>query len=147
MASHLKGRLEGVLVQPMITGGVEMVIGGVNDSAFGPVVMCGTGGVLVDLLDDTAFAMCPLSDASAKALLEQVKGRVRLRGFRGTPAADEAAFVRLLLRVSQLLHACPEIQELDLNPVIVLPAGAVVVDARVRVGSKPAASPGRRVRY
>jgi hypothetical protein len=72
---------------------------------------------------------------------------VRLRGFRGTPAADEAAFVRLLLRVSQLLHACPEIQELDLNPVIVLPAGAVVVDARVRVGSKPAASPGRRVRY
>jgi acetyl coenzyme A synthetase (ADP forming)-like protein len=147
MATHLKGRLEAVLVQPMVTGGVEMVIGGVNDSAFGPVVMCGTGGVLVDLLDDTAFAMCPLSDAGAKSLLEQIKGRVRLRGFRGTPAVDETAFRRLLVRVSQLLHACPEIQEMDLNPVMVLPAGAVVADVRVRVGSRPTGPAGRRVRY
>jgi acyl-CoA synthetase (NDP forming) len=147
ISTHLKGRLEAVLVQPMVSGGVEMVIGGVNDAAFGPVVMCGTGGVLVDLLDDTAFAMCPLSEAGAKALLEQIKGRVRLRGFRGTPAADEAAFCRLLVRVSQLLHACPEIQEMDLNPVMVLSAGAVVADVRVRVGSRSPAPAGRRVRY
>jgi acetyl coenzyme A synthetase (ADP forming)-like protein len=147
ITAHLKGRLEAVLVQPMVSGGVEMVIGGVNDTAFGPVVMCGTGGVLVDLLDDTAFAMCPLSDAGAKALLEQIKGRVRLRGFRGTPAADEPAFCRLLVRVSQLLHACPEIQEMDLNPVLVLSAGAMVADVRVRVGSKAPAPAGRRVRY
>jgi acyl-CoA synthetase (NDP forming) len=147
IAAHLKDRLEAVLVQPMVTGGVEMVIGGVNDSAFGPVVMCGTGGVLVDVLDDTAFAMCPLSDAAGKALVEQIKGRVRLRGFRGSPAADEAAFCRLLVRVSHLLHTCPEIQEMDLNPVMVLSSGAVVVDARVRVGSKAPAPAGRRVRY
>jgi acetyl coenzyme A synthetase (ADP forming)-like protein len=145
--SHLNGRLEAVLVQPMVTGGVEMVIGGVNDAAFGPVVMCGTGGVLVDVLDDTAFAMCPLSEPGAKTLVEQIRGRVRLRGVRGTPVADEAAFGRLLVRVSQLLHACPEIQEMDLNPVMVLPAGAVVVDVRVRVGSKPPAPAGRRISH
>ena len=145
--AHLKGRLDAILVQPMVSGGVEMVIGGVNDPAFGPVVMCGTGGVLVDLLDDTAFAMCPLSDPGAKALLEQIKGRVRLRGFRGTSAADESAFCRLLVRVSQLLHACPEIQEMDLNPVMVLSAGAIVADVRVRVGSRAPAPAGRRVRY
>jgi acetyl coenzyme A synthetase (ADP forming)-like protein len=147
MSSHLKGRLEGVILQPMITGAVEMVIGGLNDSAFGPLVMAGSGGVLVDVLDDTAFAMCPLSEPGARALLEQIKGRVRLRGFRGTPPADEAAFRRLLVRVSQLLQACPEIQEIDLNPVMVLPAGAVVADVRVRVGAKPPAPAGRRVRY
>ena len=147
LAAHLKERFEGVIVQRMVTGGVEMVIGGVNDPAFGPVVMCGSGGVLVDVLDDTAFAMCPLSDAAAQALLEQVKGRVRLRGFRGAPPADEAAFVRVLVRVSELLDACPEIQELDLNPVMVLSAGVVVADVRVRVGSKPPVPAGRRIRY
>jgi acyl-CoA synthetase (NDP forming) len=147
IASHLGGCLEAVLVQPMVTGGVEMVVGGVNDPAFGPVVMCGTGGVLVDLLDDTVFGMCPLSESGAKALVEQIRGRVRLRGVRGTPVADEAAFDRLLVRVSQLLHACPEIQEMDLNPVMVLPSGAVAVDVRVRVGSKPPGPAGRRVRY
>jgi acetate---CoA ligase (ADP-forming) len=147
IATHLEGRLEAVLVQPMVTGGVEMVIGGLNDPAFGPIVMCGTGGVLVELLDDTAFAMCPLAESGAQALLEQVKGRVRLRGFRGTPAADEAAFCRMVVRVSQLLHACPEIQEMDLNPVMVLSAGALVADVRVRVGSRPPSPAGRRVRY
>jgi acyl-CoA synthetase (NDP forming) len=147
MAAHLKDRFDAALIQPMVTGGVEMVIGGVNDPAFGPVVMCGTGGVLVDLFDDTAFAMCPLSDAGARALVEQIKGRVRLRGFRGAPAADEDAFCRLVVRVSQLLDACPEILEMDLNPVMVLSAGAVVADVRVRVGSRPPAPAGRRIRY
>jgi acetate---CoA ligase (ADP-forming) len=131
----------------MVSGGVEMVVGGVNDPAFGPVVMCGTGGVLVDVVDDTAFAMCPLSEPGARALLEQVKGRVRLRGFRGAPTADEAAFCRLLVRVTQLLDACPEILEMDLNPVMVLSAGAIVADARVRVGDRPAAPAGRPIRY
>jgi acetyl coenzyme A synthetase (ADP forming)-like protein len=147
LTTTLGNRLDGVLVQPMVSGGVEMVVGGVNDAAFGPVVMCGTGGVLVELLDDTAFGMCPLSDADARGLVERVKGRVRLRGFRGTPAADEAAFNRLLVRVSHLLHACPEIREMDLNPVMVLPAGAVIADVRVRVGSARMVPAGRRIRH
>jgi acetyltransferase len=131
----------------MVSGGVEMVVGGVNDPAFGPVVMCGTGGVFVDLLDDTAFGMCPLSEGGARALVERVKGRVRLRGFRGSAVVDEAAFSRLLVRASQLLHACPEIREMDLNPVMVLPAGAVIADVRVRVGTARIAPAGRRIRH
>src|SRR3954465_2902139 len=147
LSLKLGDRLDAVLVQAMVTGGIEMVVGGVNDPGFGPMVMCGTGGVLVDVLDDTAFAMCPLADAEAKALIERVKGRVRLRGVRGAPKADEPAFQRLLVRVSQVLHACPEIREMDLNPVMVLPAGAVVADVRIRVGGARPVVPGRRIRH
>lgn len=109
--------------------------------------MCGTGGVLVDLLDDTAFAMCPLADADARLLVERLKGRVRLRGFRGAAAVDEAAFCRLLVRVSQVLHACPEIQEMDLNPVMVLPAGVVVADVRIRLSCAHVVPAGRHIRH
>jgi acyl-CoA synthetase (NDP forming) len=147
LSGTLGDTLESVLVQPMVTGGVEMAVGGVNDPAFGPVVMCGTGGVLIDLLDDTAFAMCPLADADARALVERLRGTVRLRGFRGAPRADEAALERLLVRASQLLYACPEIREMDLNPVMVLPAGAIVADVRVLVGPPRPAAPGRRIRH
>jgi acyl-CoA synthetase (NDP forming) len=147
LTGTLRDRLDAVLVQPMVSGGVEMAVGGINDAAFGPLIMCGTGGVLIDLLDDTAFAMCPLAESDARALVERVKGRVRLRGFRGTPAADETALRRLLVRVSQLLYVCPEILELDLNPVMVLTAGALVADVRVRVGAVPGAPSGRRIRH
>jgi acetyl coenzyme A synthetase (ADP forming)-like protein len=147
MAATLGDTLERVLVQPMVTGGVEMAIGGVNDPAFGPVVMCGTGGVLIDLLDDTAFAMCPLGEAGATALVERLKGRVRLRGFRGAPAGDEGALRRLLVRASQMLHACPEIREMDLNPVMVLTAGAIVADARILLAAPMPAAAGRRIRH
>ena len=147
LAGTLGARLEAVLVQPMVTGGVEMAVGGLNDGAFGPVVMCGTGGVLIDLLDDTAFAMCPLSESDARALLDRVKGRVRLRGFRGAPAGDEGALRRLLVRASQVLHACPEIREMDLNPVMVLPAGAIVADVRILIGAPRPPAPGRRIRH
>ena len=147
LAGTLENAMEAVLVQPMVTGGVEMAIGGVNDPAFGPVVMCGTGGVLIDLLDDTAFAMCPLTETDASQLVERIKGRVRLRGFRGTSASDERALRRLLVRASQLLHACPEIREMDLNPVMVLPAGVVVADARILVGPPRPPAAGRRIRH
>ncbi|MEO6238833.1 MAG: GNAT family N-acetyltransferase [Vicinamibacterales bacterium] len=139
--------LEGVVVQPMVSGAVEMVVGGLNDPAFGPVVMCGMGGVLVDVLDDTAFAMCPIDDAGARALVESVKGRVRLRGFRGSRPADEAALRALVVRTSQLLHACPEILEVDLNPVMAQTVGAVAADVRIRVGRPSPAPLGRRIRY
>jgi acetyl coenzyme A synthetase (ADP forming)-like protein len=147
LAGTLGDAMEAMLVQPMVTGGIEMAVGGVNDPAFGPVVMCGTGGVLIDLLDDTAFAMCPIGDGGARALLDRVKGGARLRGLRGAPPADETTFCRLLVRASQLLHACPEIREMDFNPVMVLPAGAIAADVRILVGTPRAAAPGRRIRH
>ena len=147
LTATLRDRLDSVMIQPMVTGGVEMAVGGVNDPAFGPVLMCGTGGVLIDLLDDIAFAMCPLAEADARALVERIKGCVRLRGFRGSPQADEPAFRHMLVRISQVLYAFPEIQELDLNPVMVLPTGALVADVRIRVGSARVAPAGRRIRH
>ena len=147
LAGTLGDAMDAVLVQPMVTGGVEMAVGGLNDPAFGPVVMCGTGGVLIDLLDDTAFAMCPLTECGATQLVERIKGRVRLRGFRGAPAGDEHALRRLIVRASQLLHACPEIREMDLNPVMVLPAGAIVADVRMLVGTTRPPATGRRIRH
>jgi acyl-CoA synthetase (NDP forming) len=145
--ARLGPRLTGVVVQPMAGAGAEMVIGGVTDPAFGPIVMAGSGGVLVELMADTAFATCPLSEAGAKDLLERVRGVVRLRGFRGAPVLDETAFRRLLVRVSQLLAACPEIHELDLNPVMVTASGATAVDARIKLGPESPPPAGRRIRY
>jgi acyl-CoA synthetase (NDP forming) len=147
LTKSLGDRARAILVQPMVSGAVEMVVGGVNDPSFGPVVMCGLGGVLVDVLDDTAFALCPLSPSAARTLVDRIKGRVCLRGFRGAAAADEAAFCRLLVQVSQVLHACPDIQELDLNPVMALPSGALAADVRIRVGRRSPPAAGRRIHY
>ena len=138
-------RLDGVLVQRMVTGGVEMVAGALNDPAFGPLVMAGTGGIFVELLGDTVFRMAPLSREEALDMLHDMKGRVLLRGYGGAPAADEAAFLDVLLRLSRLVAVCPEIQELDLNPVMVLRDGAVAADIRVRVGPRVSAARGRRI--
>ena len=147
LSQHLGDRLEGVLVQRMIGGGVEMVAGGLNDTQLGPVIMAGTGGIFVELVGDTAFRMCPLSEPDADSLIEELKGRVLLRGYRGAPAADEPAFRTLLLALSQLLDVCPEIEEMDLNPVMVLRKGAVVVDSRIKVGPVKPAPRLRRIAY
>ncbi|HVL66951.1 MAG TPA: acetate--CoA ligase family protein [Vicinamibacterales bacterium] len=122
-----------VIVQPMIGDGAEMFIGSTRDPLFGHLVMCGSGGTLLELMRDTSCRLAPLTDRGASEMIEEIRGRVLLRGFRGAAPRDEAAFRETLLRVSAMLHVCPEIEELDLNPVIVTAAGAFVVDARVRV--------------
>jgi len=125
-------------VQQMVTGGVEMVVGGMNDPSFGPLVMAGTGGIFVELVGDTVFRMCPLSEADAAEMVDEMKGRVLLRGYRGAPPVDEAAFRGVLLAASQLVDACPEIQEMDLNPVMVLEGGngVRIVDATIEFGPR-----------
>ena len=128
--------VHGVLVQPMIKSGVEMFVGAAFDSSFGHVVMCGSGGTMVELVRDTAGRLAPLTDRAAIEMLEETRACVLLRGFRGSPPCDEAAFRDILLRTSALVEACPEISELDFNPVIVTTAGAIVVDARVRVADR-----------
>lgn len=146
-AARLGDKLEGVLVQQMVTGGVEMVIGALNDPSFGPLVMCGTGGIFVELVGDTVFRMCPLTETDAGEMIEEMKGKVLLRGYRGAPPVDEPAFRATLLAVSQLVDACPEILEMDINPIMVLKDGAVAADVRVRVGPRPPGPPGRRISY
>lgn len=127
--------IEGVLIQSMIAGGVETMIGVVDDPLFGPIVAFGLGGIHVEILGDVRFRIAPLTDRDADELLHDIRGLPLLQGYRGHPPADLDALRDLLLRVSRLASEVPEIAELDLNPVIALSPGrgCRVVDARVRV--------------
>jgi acetyl coenzyme A synthetase (ADP forming)-like protein len=135
-AYHTLGRrpdVTHVLVQPMVRDGVEMFVGATFDASFGHLVMCGSGGTMVELLRDTSCRLAPLTDRAVHEMVDDTRASALLRGFRGARPADEAAFRDVLLRTSALVQACPEIAELDFNPVIVTPSDAIVVDARVRV--------------
>jgi acyl-CoA synthetase (NDP forming) len=144
---QFRDELAGIVVQRMVPGGVEMLVGAIQDPTFGPIVVCGSGGVLVELLGDSSFRLHPVTDRDAREMVEELKGAALLRGFRGAKPADVDALEQTILRVSALLTICPEIQELDLNPVKVQTAGAFVVDARARVGHPPAPPRSRRVEY
>lgn len=124
-------RIEGVSVQRQAPPGVEVIVGLTTDPQFGPVVMFGLGGVLVEVLQDVAFRVVPLTARDAREMIREVKGFALLQGYRGAPPADLAALESLLLKVSELAQRHPEIAELDLNPVFAYPNGAVAVDARV----------------
>ncbi|WP_027962715.1 acetate--CoA ligase family protein [Halomonas halodenitrificans] len=125
--------IEGVLVTPMAQKGVEVILGVIRDPIFGPVLMFGLGGVFVEILEDVAFRSIPLSPHDAESMVEQIKARKILGGVRGEKAVDKAALVDLLLKVSRIVEAYPDLAELDLNPVIVNAEGYAVVDARVIV--------------
>ncbi len=122
-----------VIVQPMISGGVELLAGVAQDPVFGPLVAFGAGGVLAELIGDAHFRLTPLTDADADELVSSGKAGRLVAGFRGAPSADAAALADVLHRLSQLADDFPELAELDLNPVIGLSDRAVVVDARIRV--------------
>jgi acyl-CoA synthetase (NDP forming) len=132
LAGRLGRDLDQVLLQPMARG-AEFLVGAVLDPTFGHVIVCGSGGTTTELVRDTACRLHPLTDAAAQAMLDGVRATALLRGFRGAPAGGELALRDVLLRVSALVDACPEIVELDLNPVMVGPAGATAADARIRI--------------
>jgi acetyl coenzyme A synthetase (ADP forming)-like protein len=127
--------MDGVLIQPMIPGGVELMVGMTEDPLFGPLVAFGLGGVYVEILRDVCFRITPLTDRDAHEMIRSIRGYPLLEGYRGHAPADRAAVEDLLLRVARLVEEVPEIVELDLNPVIALPPGqgCFIVDARVRV--------------
>ena len=133
--------IDGVLIQAMIAGGVETMIGTSEDPLFGPLIAFGLGGIHVEVLGDVRFRVGPLTDRDADELLHEIKGFRLLDGYRGHPAADLEALRELLLRISRLAVDVPEVAELDLNPVLAMAPGqgCRVVDARIRV--KSAASP------
>ncbi len=123
------------LIQQMVPRGIEMIVGIVHDPQFGPVVACGAGGALVELLRDVSIRLAPLAPADATAMLHALKSYPLLTGYRGQPPADVPALEDLVLRVSALAEDLPQIVELDCNPVVALPHGAIVVDARVRIAT------------
>jgi acetate---CoA ligase (ADP-forming) len=125
--------MDGVLVQPMIAGGVELMIGVTQDPSFGPLMGFGLGGIYVEILKDVCFRITPITDHDAREMVRSIKGYRLLEGYRGHPSADIEAIEDLLLRISRLVEEVPEIAELDLNPVMALSPGhgCLIIDARI----------------
>ena len=146
MAAALGDAMTGVLVQPMIAGGVELMLGATWQQSFGHVIAAGAGGTLVELLGDVAFRIHPLTDRDAREMLDALRCTKLLRGYRGHAPVDAEAYSQSILRLSALLDVCPEIRELDLNPLKVLEHGVCAVDARIRVEPVVSAA-SRRIAY
>jgi acyl-CoA synthetase (NDP forming) len=131
--------MDGVVVQKMIPDGVEALVGTTQDPSFGPLIMFGLGGTMVELLKDVQLRIQPLTDIDAREMVRSIKGYPLLESWRGAPPADVAAAEELILRVSQMVEELPEIVEMDLNPVKLLTpgGGTIVVDCRILVRSTP----------
>ncbi|OGO38265.1 MAG: acetyl-CoA synthetase [Chloroflexi bacterium RBG_16_57_8] len=126
-----KAKIQGASVQKMARPGVEVIIGMSKDAQFGPVIMFGLGGVFVEILKDVAFRIVPLERRDAHEMIQEIKGRPLLEGYRGSDPVDIANLEELILKVSGFVEQHPEIKELDLNPVFAYKDGAVAVDARI----------------
>ncbi len=132
-AAKRDAEIWGVLIQEMVRGGKETILGMKRDPHFGPLLMFGLGGIYVEVFRDVTFRIAPIRELSARHMIEGIKGIRLLRGFRGEPPSDIEAIETSLTRLSQLVTDFPEIEEMDINPLIVLPtgSGARVVDARI----------------
>jgi acetyl coenzyme A synthetase (ADP forming)-like protein len=127
--------MEGVLIQKMLSGGVEVMVGVTEDPLFGPLIAFGLGGIYVEILGDVCFRITPLTDLDAREMVHCIRGYRLLEGYRGHSPADINAIEEVLLRISRMVEDVPEIRELDLNPLFAMPPGqgCVAVDARIRV--------------
>jgi acyl-CoA synthetase (NDP forming) len=126
-----RAKVLGYAVQEMAKPGTEVIVGATTDPQFGPVMMFGLGGVFVEVLKDVAFRVVPLEPRDARQMVREIRGLPVLQGVRGQPAADLEAIEGLILKVSDFVAKHPEVAELDLNPVLAYPDGAIAVDARV----------------
>jgi acetyltransferase len=148
LMGHLETRapdaqVGGVLVQRMLPGGREVILGGKRDPSFGPVIMFGSGGVRAEVFQDIAFRLAPLMRESASEMIAEVRGSRILRGVRGERPVDVEAVVEVLLALSRLMVECPEVVEIDVNPLLVFEEGATAVDARAII--KMPASPSAKL--
>ncbi len=122
-----------VLVQKMVPGGHEVFVGGKQDPTFGPVVLAGLGGVYVEVFGDVALRVAPVASLEARKMFAEIRGSQLLQGVRGQPPADLESLIEIVQRISQLVCHLPQIQELDVNPLKVLPEGqgCLAVDCRI----------------
>ena len=129
--AYPQAKIQGVSVQKMARPGVEVIVGISKDAQFGPVLMFGLGGVLVEILKDVSFRIVPLVKRDAAEMIREIKGYPLLEGYRGQEPVDVANLEDMILKVSDFVEKHPEIKELDLNPIFAYKDGAVAVDARV----------------
>jgi len=128
---HPQAMIQGVSVQKMARPGVEVIIGMSRDAQFGPVLMFGLGGIMVEILKDVSFRIVPLTRRDAREMIREIKGYPLLEGYRGQEPVDVSNLEELLLKVSNFVEQNPKVKELDLNPIFAYNDGAVAVDARV----------------
>lgn len=126
-----RAKIEGVSVQPMARPATEVIIGMNKDEQFGPVLMFGLGGILVEILKDVSFRIVPLTKRDAREMIHEIKGYPVLEGYRGQEPANIELLEDLLLKVSDFVEKHPDIKEMDLNPIFAYKDGAIAVDARV----------------
>jgi len=124
-------KILGVTVQEMAPPSTEVIVGGLKDPQFGPVVMFGLGGIFVEILKDVTFRIAPINEEEAREMITEVKAYPILEGYRGAPPADVDTIVKILVNTSKLMMDYQEIKELDLNPIMVYEKGAKTVDARI----------------
>ncbi len=129
--AYPEAQIQGVSVQPMASPGVEVIIGMSTDPQFGPVIMFGLGGILVEVLKDVSFRIVPVTERDAREMIREIKGYPILEGYRGQKPASIPALEKLIVKVSQFIEKNPHIKELDLNPIFAYPDKAVAVDARI----------------
>ena len=130
-AKYPDANIEGVSVQGMAKAGTEVILGMTKDPSFGPVLMFGLGGIFVEVLKDVAFRVIPIDASDAEDMINEIKGKKLLEGYRGQEPADIACLQQMLLKLSDFVDATPGIEEIDMNPVFAYRDGAVVVDARI----------------
>ena len=130
-AAEPEAAITGVAVQHMAPAGTEVIVGMTTDPQFGPVVMFGLGGIMVEVMKDVTFRVVPLEERDAEQMIDEIKGVAILEGVRGQAAADKKAIKDAILSISRFVEAHPEVQEIDLNPMMVYADGAVAVDARI----------------
>jgi acyl-CoA synthetase (NDP forming) len=129
--AYPKALIDGVSVQRMAPPGVEVIVGMSKDPQFGPVLMFGLGGILVEVLKDVSFRIVPVTERDAGEMIREIKGYPILEGYRGQKPASIPALEKLIVKVSQFVENNPQIKELDLNPIFAYPNKAVAVDARI----------------
>jgi len=132
-AASAGATLRSLLVEPMAAPGVELIVGGTRDAVFGPAVLVGLGGILAEVLDDVAVLLAPVTADEVRDRLETLRGAPILRGVRGRPGVDIDALARVVVAIGDLLVAEPSIVEIDCNPVMAGPYGAIAVDALIVV--------------
>ena len=127
-----QARIDGISVQQMVPAGVEIVIGVKNDRQFGPLVAAGLGGIMVELIADTAVRLAPVGEQTARTMLASLKGYPLLKGFRGKPGVDVDRLVDTICRLSELAHDLQDvIDQIDVNPAIASTSGVVAADALI----------------
>jgi acyl-CoA synthetase (NDP forming) len=131
--AYPEAKIEGVLIQPMATGGRELIIGGRQDGQFGPVVMVGLGGIFVEIFGEVSLRVAPLSAREAREMIDELRGIAMFKGVRGSKPSDLNAVIEALLRLSMLLGDLPEIREIDINPLRVFQEkeGCLGLDVRM----------------